>query len=138
MFIDENKNLTYSPNLEKVLAFKINSEGKQQVLVRAYKQGMMADKTGWLFINHDEFLQELEKSKTLMKGNFVLNNGQKREGRISFLRAFNAVKSYRVPLGAYFISSAPDAFIEYYNADQFDYVEQVEEGKTVRYVPLDN
>ena len=88
------------------------------------------------FVNSDIMIADLEKDKELRESHLVLTDGRKLDGRSSFETAQNVVKSYRVPLSIYFVSSGADSFLEQFWPAEIDYLEQVVDGKRIKYVPL--
>jgi hypothetical protein len=90
------------------------------------------------YVNNQDAIARFEKNESLHPGRIVLANGDSLVGRVSLRRAVNMVKSYRIPLGAYFVPNGDNALLSYFTPDQVEYVEEDAEGATTRYAPLEN
>ncbi|MEK7402597.1 MAG: hypothetical protein AABZ80_09585 [Gemmatimonadota bacterium] len=90
------------------------------------------------FVNNQEATARFDKNESLHPGRIVLATGEEMVGRISLRRAQNMVKSYRIPLGAYFLPNADKALLSYFTPDQVEYLEEEAAGATTRYAPLEN
>jgi hypothetical protein len=90
------------------------------------------------FVNNQEAIKRFEKDESLHPGKIMLATGTEMVGMVSLRRARNMVKSYRIPLGAYFLPKTDQPLLSYYSPDQVEFVEEEAEGTTTRYAPLDS
>lgn len=126
-FIDENNDLFYISSAVpfKVLQLTVAGQPERYVVLDGR------------IVRNRETIAELEEDKELHEGRVALLDGKVIEGRVSFKRIYNLIKSYRLPIGVYVVPSGANSLVEEYDADDVDYVEEVDKGKRVKFMPLD-
>lgn len=126
--VDDDNDLYYlSAKNKGIKVLTINQAGGQSHYV------MLDDN----FVNNHEVKAKFEKNKSIHSGLIQLSNGGLKEGKISLKRAVNVVKSYRIPIGVYFIPSGTNSLVELFYPEDIDYLQEVVDGNSTKYVPLE-
>jgi hypothetical protein len=126
--IDEDQDLLYIAAASGIKVVNATEKGVAQKFVVLSGE----------FVNNQDAIDRFTKNESLNPGKVVLATGQELVGRVSLKRAVNMVKSYRIPLGVYFLPSSEPALLSYYSPGDVEYLEETAEGATTRYAPLEN
>lgn len=127
-FLDEGNDLyNISASREGIKVLNITAAGKQA------RYSILDGK----FVDNASAIADFEKDKELHEGVVVLTDGRKLEGRITFKRMVNVIKSYRLPIGVYFVPAGGVEPVVQYGPDAIDYVEEVVGGQRAKYIPIE-